>query len=118
MALASKPGATAGLAEVEAAIKAVIRERQKELDEKLSKIVSQGHILPLELQDLLRDISNWPEKKQDEILTRANMIVNQINEAIGSKTIETMSRKKEKKDEKRTQKAQKLKGKRNWISMQ
>jgi hypothetical protein len=30
MALASEPGATAGLAEVEAAIKAVIRERRKE----------------------------------------------------------------------------------------
>lgn len=95
-----------------------IRERQKELEDKLSKILRQGHMLPLELQDLLKDISNWPEGKQDEIINRANLIVNSLNEAIGTGTAEAMDRKKSKKDDKRTQKAQKIRGKRNWISMQ
>lgn len=95
-----------------------IHERQKELDIKLAEIVNQGKNLPPELQDLLKDLSNWPNQKQDEILSKANMIIHQLNEAIGTGSVEMMERKKAKKDEKRTQKAQKIRGKRNWISMQ
>jgi len=95
-----------------------IRERQLELDNKVQEIVNQGQSLPPDLQKLLQGLANWPEAKQEEILSKANQIIEQLNKAIGAGTFAPMEKKEITKDDKRTQKAQKIRGKRNWISMQ
>lgn len=95
-----------------------MQAKQRELDTKISDILKKGHLLPQELQALLKDLSNWPEKKQEEIFRKANQIIDQLNEAIGKGSVEVLERKSSKKDDKRSQKAQKIRGKRNWISMQ
>lgn len=95
-----------------------IREKQIELEKRLSEIMSQGNILPQSLQDLLKDLSNWPLQKQKEIVAKANKMIEGMTDIVGPEQIAVQERKKEKKDEKRTQKAQKIRAKRNWISMQ
>lgn len=95
-----------------------IRAKQVELEARISEIISQGTILPQGLQDLLKDLSNWPLIRQKEIVAKAHEMIEQVDDILGPGQEEVLLKKKEKKEEKRTQKAQKIRGKRNWISMQ
>ncbi|CRX37459.1 hypothetical protein ELAC_0096 [Estrella lausannensis] len=95
-----------------------IRAKQAEIESRLAEIVSQGTVLPQGLQDLLKDLSNWPLRRQQEIVAKAHEMIDQVNDILGPGQEQVFLRKQEKKHEKRSQKAQKIRGKRNWISMQ
>lgn len=58
-----------------------IGKRQLELDKKVQEIVKKGQNLPPELKKLLDGLTNWPKNKQAEILSKANLIYDQLTEA-------------------------------------
>jgi hypothetical protein len=94
-----------------------IQKMREELDQKIDYLLNYKDVLPEPFGLMLDDMKNLPEGAQTEILEKANDLVKYVNSIIGTGSVETLSKKKEKKEAKRGMKAQKLHGKRDWISM-